>query len=108
VGQDERGDRILRQLAAEKVDVEQVHRDPGARTGVALILVDDSGEKQILTALGANRRLTEADVEAAKGIIASAKVLLAQLEVLSADREQEARGTVEQLGQRDRLLHRQA
>jgi ribokinase len=48
---------------------------------VALILVDRSGEKQILTALGANRRLTQADVEAAKDTIASAKVLLAQLEV---------------------------
>jgi ribokinase len=44
-------------------------------------MVDRSGEKQILTAPGANRRLTEADVRAAKDTIESAKVLLAQLEV---------------------------
>lgn len=81
VGQDARGDTILRQLSAEGVDVGHVRRDHDAPTGVALILVDRSGEKQILTALGANRRLTEADIRATKDTIASAKVFLAQLEV---------------------------
>jgi ribokinase len=81
VGEDDRGEAILRQLAAEGVDVAHVHRDHNAPTGVALILVDRSGEKQIFTALGANRRLTEADIDAAKDTIVSAKVLLAQLEV---------------------------
>jgi ribokinase len=81
VGQDARGDTILRQLSAEGVDVGHVYRDHDAPTGVALILVDRSGEKQILTALGANRRLSEADIRGAKDTIASAKVFLAQLEI---------------------------
>jgi ribokinase len=81
VGGDERGARMLAQLAAEGVDVASVRRDPDAVTGAALIFVDRSGEKQILTALGANRRLTEKDVDAAKETIVSTKVLLAQLEV---------------------------
>jgi ribokinase len=81
IGKDDRGTRTLDQLAAEGVDVALIHRDGNAPTGVALIMVDRSGEKQILTAPGANRRLTEADVAAAKEAIASSKVLLAQLEV---------------------------
>jgi ribokinase len=81
VGAEERGARMLEQLAAEGVDVAAVRRDPDAATGVALILVEHSGEKEILTAPGANRRVTEEDVESAKEVIASASVLLAQLEV---------------------------
>jgi ribokinase len=81
VGADDRGKRILDQLAAEGLDVTHIRRDHDAPTGVALIMVERSGEKQILTAPGANRRLTEDDVAAAKETIASSRVLLAQLEV---------------------------
>jgi ribokinase len=81
IGTDDRGKRILDQLTTEGVDVRYIRRDDDALTGVALIMVDRSAEKQILAAPGANRRLTEADVGAAKGTIASSKVLLAQLEV---------------------------
>jgi ribokinase len=81
IGGDERGEIMRRQLAAEGVEVRYVRRDEDAITGAALILVDESGEKQILTALGANQRLAEEDIHAAGDAIASAKVLLAQLEV---------------------------
>src|SRR5687767_6795479 len=54
VGDDERGARILAQLAGESVDMAHVRREEAAPTGVALIMVDRSGEKQILAALGAN------------------------------------------------------
>jgi ribokinase len=81
LGNDERGEVLIRQLSAEGVDLSRVHRDREAPTGVALIMVDRSGEKQILTALGANRRLTEVDIYSVKDRIQSAKVLLAQLEV---------------------------
>jgi ribokinase len=81
LGQDERGEALLSQLSAEGVDVSRVHRDRDAPTGVALIMVDRSGEKQILTALGANQRLTVADIHSVKDTIQSAKVLLTQLEV---------------------------
>jgi ribokinase len=81
IGADERGRRILDQLADEGVDVTYTHRSDEAPTGVALIMVDHAGEKQILTAPGANRQLTEADVRGAKKTIVASKVLLAQLEV---------------------------
>jgi ribokinase len=81
LGKDERGQALLNQLSAEGVDVSRVHRDHDAPSGVALIMVDRSGEKQILTALGANQRLSEADIHSVKDTIQSAKVLLTQLEV---------------------------
>jgi ribokinase len=81
IGADDRGKRMLEQLATEGVDAAYIRRDDEAASGVALIMVDRSGEKQILTAPGANRRLREADVSAAKEAIASSMVLLVQLEV---------------------------
>jgi ribokinase len=81
IGKDERGTRMRDQLVAELVDITHLSRDDDAPTGVALIMVDHSGEKEILTAPGANRRLVDAHVAAAKTIITASKVLLVQLEV---------------------------
>jgi ribokinase len=57
VGDDAFGDDALRELAAEGVDVSGVAR-VGAPTGVALIVVDASGENQIAVASGANAAVT--------------------------------------------------
>lgn len=81
IGSDERGRSILAQLKAEGVDVHEVSVDPTAATGVALVMVDAEGEKQIMTAPGANRRLTAQDITRASALIASATVVLLQLEV---------------------------
>jgi ribokinase len=81
VGQDRQGDRILAALDREGVDRRGVSRDRRERTGVALVMVDDSGDKQILTAPGANVRLTRKLVERQSGSIRRARVLLVQLEV---------------------------
>ncbi len=80
VGDDERGRRILAQLARERIDTSRALKDPDAPTGVALIAVDRCGEKTIVTAPGANRRLGPADIERAAPLFASAKVVLLQLE----------------------------
>jgi ribokinase len=53
VGRDELGDAAVRELAAEGIDVSAVAR-LGEPTGVALIVVDASGENQIAVASGAN------------------------------------------------------
>src|SRR6187431_717193 len=63
------------------VDTTHVVRDATAPTGVALVQVDHSGEKQILAIPGANARLTSDDVRAAAPTISGAKLLLVQLEV---------------------------
>ncbi len=81
VGADDRGDDMLRHLAGESVDTRHVQRDPEAPTGATLIFVDDQGQKTIAAVLGANRRFSVEDVHAARDTIASARVLLTQLEV---------------------------
>jgi ribokinase len=62
VGRIGRDDFVLRSLEKEGVDTSGVVRDEG-ESGVALILVDASGENVIVVAPGANRRLTPEDVD---------------------------------------------
>jgi ribokinase len=81
VGDDERGEAILTALAAEGIELAFARREPTAATGVALIHVNEKGQKQILVAPGANEQLSVADVLAATDAIAGAQVLLVQLEV---------------------------
>lgn len=66
---------------AEGVNYDFVNRDSEVATGVAPILVDSSGENMIVVVLGANRRLRESDIDAARERIAAADMLVVQLEV---------------------------
>jgi ribokinase len=81
VGDDERGRTLLACLVDEGVYAGRVSVDTEASTGAAVIQVDQSGQKQILAALGANLRLTVEDIRAAVGLIQATRVLLMQLEV---------------------------
>ena len=81
VGGDARGRALLDGLQAEGVRIEGALADAGAATGVALIMVDAQGEKQIMTAPGANHQLTVEDVSRASALIARARVALLQLEL---------------------------
>ena len=69
VGRDELADEALRELQASGVDLDL---DRVGSTGVALVLVDDSGETQIVVAAGANAAVTPRPAEGA---------VLCQLEV---------------------------
>jgi len=62
VGDDDHGRAALAELAAEGVDVEGVAVLSGESTGVALIVVDDSGENQIAVGAGANAAIDAVDV----------------------------------------------
>jgi len=81
LGRDARGDELGRLLRAEGIDTRHIYRDPSTPTGVALIMVDGSGEKQIFCAPGANHKLTVARIHAAAPLIRQARVLLVQFEV---------------------------
>jgi ribokinase len=81
VGADERGRLVEEGLRAEGVDVRALRRDPDAPTGVALVMVDRRGQKQIAVAPGANARVSESDLQAAAGVIQRGRVLLLQLEL---------------------------
>jgi ribokinase len=81
LGRDARGDELLKLLCAEGINTDQVYRVPKGPTGVALIMVDESGEKQIMCAPGANHKLTPARIRAAASLIRQARVVLMQFEV---------------------------
>src|SRR6476646_10909621 len=52
IGKDDRGQTLMANLEAQGVDTRYLIRDPHAATGVALIMVGQGGETQILTAPG--------------------------------------------------------
>ena len=81
IGNDVRGDTVLAALRADGVDASHVTRDPLAHTGVALCQVDAAGNKQILSAAGANAKLDAAAVRDAAPALRACKVLLCQLGV---------------------------
>ena len=56
VGDDHTADEALANLKTEGVNLTGVHRLPNQVTGTAMILVDASGENQIVVAPGANAR----------------------------------------------------
>jgi ribokinase len=59
IGEDDVGDELAAQLAAEGIDVSYLLRVPSAPSGIAVIMVEESGENSILVALGANDALPE-------------------------------------------------
>lgn len=78
VGRVGRDDLTLRALERDGVDTSGAVRDDG-ETGVALILVEASGENVIVVAPGANQRLAPEDVE-----VGEADAVMCQLEIPSA------------------------
>ncbi len=81
VGADERGKAIRKRLEDEGIDTTYVFEDAKESTGVALIMVEQGGEKEILTAPGANRNIDIDHVQEARSLIQSAQILLTQLEI---------------------------
>jgi ribokinase len=81
VGDDGFGDPLVRALEEKGVDTALVGPAPGSSTGTAFITVTEDGENAITVAPGANRRLTPEDVDAARGEIGAAAVLVVQMEV---------------------------
>jgi ribokinase len=80
VGDDMFGRQAVDGFVADGICVDHVIHDAQAPSGVALIFVAADGENSIGVASGANAQLTPADVEAAADLIASADVLVVQLE----------------------------
>ena len=80
VGDDVFGRQAVEGFRRDGIETRFVFKDKGAASGVALIVVDNRGENSIAVASGANAKLTPADIEKAKGVIAAADILLLQLE----------------------------
>jgi len=81
VGRDDFGKAALAGLKRDGIDVRHVAVKRGVPSGVALILVEASGENLIAVASGANAKLSVADIDRAAAAIRKADALLLQLEV---------------------------
>src|SRR4051812_45317692 len=81
VGNDDFGKRLLAGLATSGVNIDRVPITKGVASGVAMILVDAKGQNSIVVAPGANAKVTISDINAAKGLIASAAAVVLQLEI---------------------------
>lgn len=79
VGKDTFGTACIERYEKEGIDISNVMRSDSA-SGVALITVDSNGENSIAVASGANADFSIADVRRIENIIASARILLLQLE----------------------------
>ncbi len=80
VGSDMFGDQAVAGYEKEGILTDLIARDPELPTGVALILVDATGENLISVASGANHAMTTADVDRAAERIRAADAVMFQLE----------------------------
>ena len=81
VGDDGFGGPLVRALEEKGVETDLIEEAPGFSTGTAFITVTADGENAITVAPGANRSIAPEDVDAARGVIEGASVLVAQMEV---------------------------
>ena len=80
VGSDAFGDALVAGLESDGVDCALVRRHAEVPSGIALIMIDDSGENSIVVAPGSNMELTPDDI-AAVADMASYDAVLLQLEI---------------------------
>ncbi len=81
VGDDSFGQTLLSGLRERGVVSDHITITEGVSSGVALIVVDRRGENSIVVTPGANAKVSPADVDGARDLIASASALVMQLEI---------------------------
>lgn len=81
VGEDARADHVLGSLRASGVDTRYVRKDPSVGTGACCIFVDAAGDNAIVIVPEGNLACAPEDVDAAREVLASADILLCQLEI---------------------------
>ncbi len=81
VGPDDFGRALRTNLRAVGADDTYVFTEDTASTGIAIIEVDESGQNTIVVAPGANARVMQADIDAARSMMTSARAVIVQLEI---------------------------
>ena len=81
VGADAFGDQAIAGYRRDGINTDLIARDPDNATGVALILIDETGENAISVASGANHAMSIEDIDRAATAIRGADVLVMQLEL---------------------------
>jgi ribokinase len=81
LGQDIFGENTLKNFQDWGIDTQHALFTDQAFSGVAPIAVDPEGHNTIIIVTGANDLLTEAEIEAARPVIAAAQIVVCQLEI---------------------------
>jgi ribokinase len=81
VGSDHYGEWLKNSLATSGVDVSYVQKEKTVSSGTAVISVDASGQNQIVIVPGANGAFLPEHLEQCRDLIASAGIVLLQLEI---------------------------
>jgi ribokinase len=84
VGDDAYGQALRANLEREGIQHQAVRTSPASETGVAMIQVDDASQNSIVVIPGSNAELSLTDVEDADALLASARLVVCQLEVPQA------------------------
>ncbi len=82
LGRDTFGRMAMDFYQQEGMDASHLMQDEAMSTGAALIMVNEqTGQNEIMVYLGACNHITPEDVESCRGLIASADILLLQMEI---------------------------
>lgn len=81
LGNDYFGEQALKAFHKEGIKTDYVLVDDHAKTGTAIICVEDNGENSIVVAPGANDLITTGDLEAVVEVMSTEDILLIQLEI---------------------------
>lgn len=81
VGDDAFAGRLLENLLREHIGTGDVIETEQSASGIAVVVVEESGENAIVVVPGANGRVTPDDVDAAADTIRNSDILLLQLEI---------------------------
>ncbi|MBE9207947.1 ribokinase [Nostoc sp. LEGE 06077] len=81
VGSKSFGAELLDNLQTAGVQTENILLDETISSGVAIIIVDDAGQNQIVVIPGANGQINQTDIERLSPLLPTAKALLLQLEI---------------------------
>lgn len=81
VGKDNFGDTIIQSLLENQVKTSHVIKDSEAPTGIAMVAVTPDGENMIVTAPGANSKVSVEDISQTRSLMRETDLLLLQLEL---------------------------
>ena len=91
LGKDVFASESLENFKSVNINTQHIEQLDGVPSGTAVIAIDDNGQNMIIVVPGANGKLTPADVDKVQSDIASAAVVVAQLEVPIETVEQAAK-----------------
>jgi ribokinase len=81
IGDDANGRASLEAYHLEGIDTSLIHVEPGGKSGVALIMVDENGENCIAVASGTNLNFCPGDMDILQSKMKADDIVLLQLEI---------------------------